>query len=110
MKVGDTIRLSGGYDMEPKWLGGAEYVDGSIEKFIPGQNSSPAAQVRLSSPIQVDEVRGEILVLELRYKETLWTSGEVVHIELCDFIPEEKRWQDRKQGLWVESHATCIIQ
>jgi hypothetical protein len=29
-----------------------------------------------------------------------------VHIELCDFVPEAKPWDDRRRGVWVESHAT----
>jgi hypothetical protein len=48
---------------------------------------------------------GEFLVLEGRYAGQKWTDSGVVHVELCDFEPERKKWQDRKQGKWVESHA-----
>jgi hypothetical protein len=29
-----------------------------------------------------------------------------VHLELCDFEPEDRPWKTRRQGTWVESHAS----
>lgn len=106
IKPGDRVKLSGGYDMEPRWLGGAEYLLGSVHTFIPGQNSEPAAVVVLDAPIRVDGVEGRTVVLELRYVGQTWADSGTVHVELCDFEPEAVRWQDRRQGRWVESHAT----
>ena len=110
MEVGDTVKLYGGYDYEPKWLGKEDHRLATVLKFIPGQDTEPAAVVKLSQPITVDSVTGEVLVLELRHEGTKWFKKGTVHIELCNFIPEDIRWQDRKQGLWVEAAASYAVQ
>jgi hypothetical protein len=108
LSVGDRVVLSDGYDFEPPWLqGNPPSSAGSIISFISGQNDTPAAVVRLDQPITVNNVTGDILVLELRFAGATWSSHNIVHIELCDFTPEPKAWKDRRQGLWVESSATC---
>ena len=106
LSVGDRIRLSGGYDFEPKWLQGKSELFGMAVKFIPGQNENPAAVIELDEPISVDGIEGRTVVLELRFLGATWGTTETVHIELCDFVPEDKAWQQRRQGKWVESHAT----
>lgn len=106
LKIGDRISLSGGYDMAPEWLGDQGSYQGVVTSFIPGQNEMPAAVVCLDESIRFRNVAGQIVVLELRYDGAMWGSEETVHIELCNFQPESKRWQDRRQGLWIESHAS----
>jgi hypothetical protein len=100
------LQLSGGYDFEPAWLSGRESVEGTVAEFIPGQNDTPAAVLKLEEPITTEGVTGDVLVLELRHVGATWEGTGTVHIELCDFAPEPKRWQDRRHGKWVESHAT----
>ncbi len=106
LQIGDRVRLSGGYDMEPAWLSGMPFIQGTVMGFIPGQNDRPAAVITLDAPITAEGKSGDTLVLKLRYAGAEWASTETVHVELCDFPPEPKRWQDRRQGKWVESHAT----
>lgn len=108
LKVGDRVRLSGGYDMDPKWLSGKECYVGRVTEFIPGQNKLPAAIVQLDSPIAFENTIGDIVVLELRYVGARWGRTDIVHVELCNFTPEAKSWKDRKQGKWVESHASYV--
>jgi hypothetical protein len=108
LKVGDRIRLSGGYDMEPKWLAGNDCYFGAITEFIPGQNQTPAAVVKLDHAITFDDTTGDIVILELRYEGAKWMEKETVHIELCDFVPEAASWKSRKRGKWVESHASSV--
>lgn len=108
LRVGDRVRLSGGYDMEPNWLQSGTEFFGAVSEFIPGQNDNPAAVIDLDSTITVDSVTGRILVLELRYNGARWGTRNTVHVELCDFVPEPKAWQNRKRGKWVESNATCM--
>jgi len=110
LKVGDAVQLSGGYDFEPEWLAGTEHVDGSVIGFIPGQNETQAVVVRIERTLTYEGVSGDILVLELRYVGAVWGITGVVHIELCDFIPETKPWNDRRQGKWAESHATYKLK
>jgi len=105
LKIGDRIQIGGGYDMEPKWLNEKENYTGVVKAFIPGQSESLAAVVELDEDIKFDDIVGNMIVLELRYVGAKWKKSEIVHVELCDFIPEEKSWKDRRQGKWVESHA-----
>ena len=109
LSIGDRVRLSGGYDMEPNWLQGNEHYLGTVVAFIPGQNVESAAVVRLDSPILVDGISGSVVVLELRYVSAHWLGENIVHVELCDFEPEPKVWQLRRQGKWIESHASCNV-
>ena len=103
---GDRLVLWGGYDQEPRWLVGRPEHPATLVRFIPGQNKDLDAVVRLDEPIDVDGVSADLAVLALRYEGATWTSEGVVHIELCDFDPESKRWQDRRQGAWVEAAAS----
>jgi len=105
LHVGDQIRIGGGYDMAPSWLNGRKDYTGTVKAFIPGQNDTPAALIVLDETIVCEDVAGKYLVLELRYEGAAWAETETVHVELCDFLPENESWQDRKQGKWVESHA-----
>ena len=106
LQPGDRLRLHGGYDPQPAWLGSSESLEGTVVQFITGQNKAPAAVVRMDLPVSAEGVTGEILVLELRYVGAAWGPTETVHIELCDFMPEPKAWAERRQGKWVESNAT----
>lgn len=67
VQVGDRVRLSGGYDMEPKWLDEKQERTGGVVRFIPGQNKVEAAVVELDSPMSFEGLTGKTLVLELRY-------------------------------------------
>jgi hypothetical protein len=109
LKEGDEVVVSGGYDPSPEWLNGESGYSGELIRFIPGQNEQPAAVIHTHNPVEVQGVRGRYLVLELRYTGASWQSGQVVHIELCDFEPPAIRWQERRQGAWVESHATIEV-
>jgi hypothetical protein len=110
LAVGDRVRVFGGYDYEPKWLAGGSGYDGTVVAFIPGQNENPAAVVRFDQEVVLSDARGECAVLELGHKGTTWATPKPrIHVELCDFEPEARRWQDRRQGAWVESHATYEV-
>jgi hypothetical protein len=111
LAVGDRIRLFGGYDMAPKWLGGRPEVFGRVERFIEGQNEQPAAVVRLDEELIVGHAKGHVVVLELGWVGTDWaTTRPRIHIELCDFDPKPRPSRERRQGAWVESHATYEIE
>ncbi len=57
-------------------------------------------------PITVDNLTGNVVALELRYVGAEWSNQAIVHIELCESMPQPKRWQERRKGKWIESHAT----
>ena len=84
-----------------------QHYTATITRLIPGQNDTPAAVAHLDASISIDQITDQVLVLELRYKGASWGETNTVHIELCDFEPESKPWNDRRRGKWIESHATC---
>jgi hypothetical protein len=109
--VGDEIELSGGYDYDPLFLKKppSPQRSGRIIRFIKGQNGNLAAIVKLNQKISGKNITGDILVLELRHIEQTWQEPTPVHIELCDFMPEDKAWKDRKQGEWIEAAASVTL-
>ena len=111
MQVGDKIELSGGYDYDPLYLKNprASKRIGIVIQFIKGQNESPAAVVKLSQKISGKKISGDIVILELRYFGQTWQDPTPVHIELCDFMPEDITWKDRKQGEWVGAAGTVTL-
>lgn len=106
LDIGDRVQVGGGYEMQPRWLSGRQCYSGTVRAFIPGQNDMPAVVVALDEDSGFDRYYGRFLVLELRYTGAKWIATGTVHVELCDFEPEAKAWHDRRQGKWVESHAT----
>jgi hypothetical protein len=103
---GGRVRLFGGSDPDPAYLGGRDAIFGTVLDCMPGQGTEPALIVELDEPLSVGEAHGEIAVLQLRYDGALWGPTGVVHIELCSELPPMVRWQDREQqGAWVESSA-----
>ena len=106
---GCSVKLYGGYDFEPEWIAGKKFVSGKVDKFIPGQNSSPAMVVELDMPLTAKGATGNIVIVELRFVGAQWKGEQTVHIELCNFIPENKSWKNRRQGTWIESHASVAV-
>ena len=106
LKVGDRVKIHGGYEMEPRWLCGKAARSGTVRSLIPGQNEEEAAVVKLDAPIVVDGYEGDIVVLELRYVGAKWKKHETVNIELCNFEIEPKAWSQRPKGKRVESHGS----
>ena len=111
LQVGDKIELFGGYDYDPLYLKNppATKRTGTVIQFIKGQDEDPAAVVRLDQKISGKQISGDIVILELRHVGQTWQEPTPVHIELCDFLPEDKTWKDRKQGEWVEAAASIKL-
>jgi hypothetical protein len=111
LQVGDKVELSGGYDYNPIYLKSppASKRSGTVIQFIKGQNEAPAAIVKLDQKISGENIAADIVVLELRHTGQTWQEPTPVHIELCDFMPEDKAWEDRKKGEWVEAAATVKL-
>jgi hypothetical protein len=119
LQVGDRVWVGGGYDSNAAWMAAAGDdlgYRGTVLEFIPGQNLQPAPVIELDEEIILPEgagaargheVRGTFLVLELGHEGTDWaTRRPRIHVELCDFRPESRQWEERRKGVWVESHAT----
>ena len=113
--IGTRVKVFGGYDQQPQWLGQLNAVTGVVAAWIPGQNAPKAACViQLDEPLTAEgsihaerrTVTGSYVVLELRYVGQTWTRSGSVHIELCESMPAHAKWGERDIGAWVESHAT----
>ncbi len=108
VKEGDRVRMGGGYDIPPEWLGGRPYVEGTVVKFM--ENPWKSAQnerdlvaiVKLDEKITFRHLSGDFLALSLRFKGASWKGGDVVHIELFDGMPNRVGTQEH----WIESHAS----
>ena len=117
-QVGAHISVGGGYDIDPEWLDGHSEVAGTVLKWIPGQNATPACVNRLDeAPTATGDIHGtrttvtgSYLVLELRYRAQQWESTGTVNVELCESEPEDAAWQNRPSGACVESHATYTVR
>ncbi len=111
--AGDRIQLSGGYDMDPLYLKDPPSGNrtGQVLKFIKGQNETQAAVVKLDYQIKGEKVTGDIMILEPRYVGQNWQDDGLgpVHIELCDFIPDDIEWKNRRKGEWIEAAASWKI-
>jgi hypothetical protein len=103
--VGDRIRISGGYWDAP-WLDGRKFIDGTVAAFLPIVGDTQHLVVELDSEIASDLGRGRVAVLHLRYVGASWSNTGIVHVELCDFLPERTASTNRRKGNWVESHAS----
>ena len=108
---GQRVRVFGGYDTNPAWLkDDPDGYEGVVAEFIPGRNELPAVVVDLVVPLFAGGIEGGIVVLEQAWEGIPWgQTSPRVHVELCDFKPEHKRWQDRRRGAWIESHATFEV-
>ena len=107
--LGNRIFITGGHSVVAEWLDGGAGYAGSVFQYIPGQNVMDAMVVKLDERILLENGQGDYLVLELRYQNAGWEQEATVHVELCDFIPEDKTWRKRKQGVWVEAAATLRL-
>lgn len=110
LRVGQRVRLSGGHSLDPTWLAGRKEILGRVNSFIPGQNRQSAVLVDLDEPLEFDGMRGEVVVLDLRFVGARWRRHEIVGIELCDFRPEPKAVLDRRHCKRIESHASYTAE
>ena len=109
LKIGDKVEISGGYDYEIRWLRNIEAgkVQGIVKAIFGKEEAKTNAIVELPEKIRVDDFNGKFLVLSTRYeKQEITEISGTVHLELCDFYPETKPWEERNQGEWIESHAS----
>ena len=112
LKVDDRIELSGGYDYEIKYLQNppASSRLGTVIGFIRNNRKYEdySAIIKLTEPITADSITSDIVVLTTRYEKQTWIYTGIVHIELCEVIPEKLNEKERF-GEWIEAAASYII-
>ena len=109
MKEGDRIRITGGYDDDSPLRRGSGELRGTVITFVSGyEAASPAAVVRLDTPLTIDGLTSEILVMELRYESASWARGEpgtqTVGLALCSEMPSAAA-PGTGHGTPFETHA-----
>jgi hypothetical protein len=104
VRIGDRVRLFGGYE-DIAWLGGRNEVRGVVAEFIPGENDVPAVVVQLDEALHVRRTQGRWVVLQLRYVGATWQNVGIVHVELLESRPPAMP-RYRPTGTHAESHAT----
>jgi hypothetical protein len=101
LHVGNRIRLSGGYDAHPTWLGARKTIDGEVLDFVANE-AVQSAIVRLDEIITAKDLTSKIVRLSLRYQGARWSSSEIVHVEL---LPDMPTVGASTGSVWIESHA-----
>lgn len=109
MRAGDRVRLYGGYDAPVPWLGGKEERTGTCIGFLSEEDKRTTAVVELDEPVACKGTTGKHVLLRLRYVGARWAKREIVHVELCDFLPDERTHKEKKRGVWVESHSNYAV-
>ena len=72
LEVGDQIKLSGGYEIPPPWLGSTKSRNGKVVSFIqsPYQGKTDAV-VKLDEQLSFESIFGDILILTLRFTDAV---------------------------------------
>lgn len=112
IKLGDRVKLWGGYSTNPEWLSGKDAYYGEVIGFISGPYKNEDVIVRLDEEISFSNIKGKILILTLRYKGAVWGKAEIVHLHLSDSIPQGDKWcvdKDEWDRSHIESHASYRI-
>lgn len=109
LRVGDRVRLAGGYDVEPQWLGGRSACFGECVTFMRWKETRLAAVVRLDEPLTFDSVSGAYVVLRLRHVGARWANQETVHLELFAHAPDTPPALTTR-SVWIESHANYRVE
>lgn len=114
LDVGDRVAVFGG-QYGVAWLGGRPPLVGTVLKWNPGPRKQPVCVVHLDEEFTTTvtttddgaPASGNYLVLHLRGRRDKWRETGTVQVELFDREPESApAWDQRPQGVWVETHAT----
>ena len=107
MKPGDRIWLFGGWERNPAWRKGSDNLLAIVEEIVVADDGGQGRLLtRLSQPLTVNGVTGELLLLSLRYRGASWSDAGICQIILCAERPGSgKWWEDKTRFAWVESHA-----
>lgn len=107
LEVGDQIWLSGGYDMEPAWLDGRNGYTATVIDFAEF-DLGMLVIAKLDQKLKSNALESDIILMQLRYKNSVWDDKEHVHIFFTsetpsvEFVSEE--WLSNN-AVWIESHA-----
>ena len=93
LKVGDLIRMFGGYEND-QWLAGQSYWSGTVKAFTGPGHPSPLAIVQLSRRVRCHSTEGDLLILRLRHPGDRWGRVGIVYGYLFQAMPTEQMLQE----------------
>lgn len=111
LRIGDRIRLSGGYDNKPTWLGARTSIEGVVLTFVESSGAaSRSAIIKLGSALSAEGLSSDLIALDLRYKSARWGQHELVHVRLLNEMPGgEDQSRALLNGKWIGSHASYTV-
>lgn len=106
LRVGDRIRLSGGYSVPAPWLGDKSFVDGVVIARLAEGPRAGQTIVELTRTLRTKRgASANTAALSLRYRKARWRRHETVHVELLPTGVGDLTQPANKEN-WVESHAS----
>jgi hypothetical protein len=114
MNIGDKLRLSGGYDMNPRWLQARNEYYATVVAFLENNKKSSSTE-KLSALIEFDEfvtfegMTGKFGLLDLRYVGQAWENSGSVHVFLLKEKINSIQARNEETSRWMESHATYEV-
>ena len=111
MKIGDRIRLFGGYDMEPQWLQGRNEYFANVLSYLDNNDERRSVAGQVSALIEFDEsiefagISGKYGLVDLRYSNQSWENSGPVHVTLLKDKIDTINEKIKESSRWMESHA-----
>lgn len=111
LRIGDRIKLSGGYDMDPPWLKGGDGYFAKVTGFFDNEIEKRKGDERLSASIEFDTevehkgIAGKYGFMLGRWENQTWDSSGTVHIHISTVPITSAKDITRDNSVWAESHA-----
>jgi len=111
LQVGDRIKLFGGYDMHPRWMGDKNHYVATVLGFFDNEIEGRVDDERLSASIEFDEelefegLTGKFGYIMGRWEKQQWLSSGIVHVHLTNVKIAEAKQITEENSRWMESHA-----
>jgi hypothetical protein len=112
LKIGDRIKLYGGYDMDPPWVKDGDGYYARIVSFFDNEIEGREDDSRISAAIEFDEeleiknFKSRFGFILCRWEGQEWDTEGVVHVHLSNKPVTAASDISGKTSIWVESHAS----
>ncbi|HSG42267.1 MAG TPA: hypothetical protein VLA72_03850 [Anaerolineales bacterium] len=111
LKVGDRIKLSGGYDMNPPWLKGGSGYLAKVTGFFDNDIGKRKGDERLSASIEFETemehqgFKGKYGFILGRWESQEWETSGTVHCHIAAIPITKSQDITENNSVWAESHA-----
>jgi hypothetical protein len=108
LKVGDRIKLSGGYDMNPPWLkGGSGYLAGFFDNDIGKRKGDErlSASIEFETEMEHQGFKGKYGFILGRWESQEWETSGTVHCHIATIPITKSQDITENNSVWAESHA-----